>query len=64
MTGESDLIRKNPEKHPFMLSGCKVQTGFGKMLVVCVGMNTQFGILKQAVLTASQERAAAPRRCL
>ena len=60
MTGESDLIRKNPEKCPFLLSGCKVQTGFGKMLVVAVGMNTQFGILKQAVLTATQERDQTP----
>ncbi|KAK2944167.1 ion-transporting P-type ATPase [Blattamonas nauphoetae] len=60
MTGESDLIKKSPETHPFMLCGCKVQTGFGRMLVLSVGMNTQFGILKQAVLTAAEERTQTP----
>ncbi|KAK2962314.1 ion-transporting P-type ATPase [Blattamonas nauphoetae] len=60
MTGESDLIKKNPETRPFCLCGCKVQTGFGKMIVSSVGMNTQFGILKQAVLTAAQERNLTP----
>ncbi|KAK2958516.1 ion-transporting P-type ATPase [Blattamonas nauphoetae] len=60
MTGESDLIKKSPETRPFCLCGCKVQTGFGKMLVTNVGMNTQFGILKQAVLTAAQERSLTP----
>ncbi|KAA6380940.1 MAG: putative Plasma membrane calcium-transporting ATPase 3, partial [Streblomastix strix] len=54
MTGESDLIRKSPEKMPFMLCGCKVQTGTGHMLCVAVGMNTQFGILKQAIITSTQ----------
>jgi Ca2+-transporting ATPase len=60
MTGESDLIRKGPDKNPFLLCGCKVQTGFGKMLVTAVGMNTQFGTLKQAVITAAQERDQTP----
>ncbi|KAA6357788.1 MAG: putative calcium-transporting ATPase 10, plasma membrane-type [Streblomastix strix] len=53
MTGESELIKKSPEKMPFMFCGCKVQTGFGKMVVVAVGMNTQFGILKQAIITSA-----------
>ncbi|KAK2948872.1 ion-transporting P-type ATPase [Blattamonas nauphoetae] len=60
MTGESDLMKKDPEVKPFLLCGCKVQTGFGKMLVTNVGMDTQFGILKQAVLTASSERTLTP----
>ena len=60
MTGEPDLIRKAPDNNPFLLSGCKVQTGFGKMVVVAVGMNTQFGILKAAVLSATQERKMTP----
>ncbi|KAH7825098.1 P-type ATPase (P-ATPase) Superfamily Protein [Monocercomonoides exilis] len=60
MTGESDLIRKSPEKHPFMLCGCKVQTGYGKMVVVAVGMETQFGILKKAIITAAEEREDTP----
>ncbi|KAA6400096.1 MAG: putative Calcium-transporting ATPase 4, plasma membrane-type [Streblomastix strix] len=56
MTGESDLIKKSPEKMPFMLCGCKVQTGFGKMVVIAVGMNTQFGIIKQIISKNIQER--------
>ncbi|KAA6357311.1 MAG: putative calcium-translocating P-type ATPase, PMCA-type, partial [Streblomastix strix] len=53
MTGESDLIKKSPEQTPFMLCGCKVQTGFGKMVVVAVGMNTQLGILKQTIIASA-----------
>ncbi|KAH7823435.1 P-type ATPase (P-ATPase) Superfamily Protein [Monocercomonoides exilis] len=60
MTGESDLIRKTPDKHPFLLCGCKVQTGYGKMVTTAVGMDTQFGILKQAVLTSAKERSLTP----
>ncbi|KAA6398486.1 MAG: putative P-type ATPase [Streblomastix strix] len=60
MTGESHLIRKTYNQNPFMLCGCKVQTGFGKMVVVAVGMDTQFGKLKQAVLQSAQERQQTP----
>ncbi|KAA6394931.1 MAG: putative Calcium-transporting ATPase 3, plasma membrane-type [Streblomastix strix] len=60
MTGESDLIKKSPEQMPFMLCGCKVQTGFGKMVVVAVGMNTQFGILKQTIIASAQKKQQTP----
>lgn len=43
MTGESHLIKKDTAKCPFMLCGCKVQTGVGLMLVIAVGTETQFG---------------------
>ncbi|KAF4039447.1 Cation transporting ATPase C-terminal domain [Phytophthora infestans] len=48
MTGESDLLPKNRE-NPFLLSGTKVMEGLGKMLVVCVGENSQAGIIKSLI---------------
>jgi len=50
ITGESDLIKKNPfDGHheekvaPFLVSGSKVMEGTGLMLVCTVGVNTQLG---------------------
>lgn len=43
MTGESDQVKKTAQK-PFLLSGCQVSTGSGKMLVTAVGMNSEWGI--------------------
>ncbi|CAI5710378.1 unnamed protein product [Hyaloperonospora brassicae] len=48
MTGESDLLSKSAE-NPFLLSGTKVMEGVGKMLVVCVGENSQAGIIKSLI---------------
>ncbi|TMW69043.1 hypothetical protein Poli38472_001199 [Pythium oligandrum] len=48
MTGETDLLTKNAE-NPFLLSGTKVMEGLGKMLVVCVGENSQAGIIKKLI---------------
>lgn len=49
MTGESDLMVKGRE-NPFLLSGTKVMEGLGKMLVICVGENSQAGIIKKLIL--------------
>ncbi|KAI9921678.1 hypothetical protein PsorP6_002041 [Peronosclerospora sorghi] len=65
MTGESDLLVKNAE-NPFLLSGTKVMEGVGKMLIVCVGENSQAGIIKSlingnrpgAAATGSDSKAA------
>jgi Ca2+-transporting ATPase len=43
MTGESDPLRKDAETKPFMLSGCKVNEGYGEMVVTAVGLNTEWG---------------------
>ncbi|CAH0492823.1 unnamed protein product [Peronospora farinosa] len=48
MTGESDLLSKDAE-NPFLLSGTKVMEGVGKMLVICVGENSQAGIIKSLI---------------
>eukprot|EP00249_Psilotum_nudum_P020710 c27815_g1_i1 orf=255-3401(+) len=42
LTGECEPVCASGEK-PFLLSGTKVQNGFGKMLVTAVGMNTEWG---------------------
>ncbi|MCO5560036.1 hypothetical protein L7F22_013642 [Adiantum nelumboides] len=48
MTGESDIVRVD-QKKPFLLSGCKVEDGFGTMLVTGVGTNTEWGQLMAAI---------------
>lgn len=42
MTGETDMIKKSAET-PFMLSGCQVADGNGKMLVTAVGIYSEWG---------------------
>jgi Ca2+ transporting ATPase len=64
MTGESDLLVKNKE-NPFLLSGTRVMEGLGKMLVTCVGENSQAGIIKKLIIgkqgqKKKQEQPAAP----
>ncbi|KAH7819773.1 P-type ATPase (P-ATPase) Superfamily Protein [Monocercomonoides exilis] len=60
MTGESDLIKKDPTNCPFLLCGCKVQNGMGKMVVVAVGLDTQFGKIKRTILENAQAREDTP----
>jgi len=50
MTGESDLLVKEPKENPYLLSGTKVMEGFGKMLVIAVGENSQAGIIKTLIM--------------
>lgn len=53
MTGEPILIKKT-EKQPFLLSGCQVGEGYGKMLVTAVGKYSEWGKLKAALVSAEQ----------
>ncbi|KAH7430908.1 hypothetical protein KP509_08G020300 [Ceratopteris richardii] len=48
MTGESEQVHVD-QKRPFLLSGCKVEDGFGTMLVTGVGVNTEWGQLMAAI---------------
>lgn len=49
LTGESDLCKKDPDKHPFILSGTGVKEGTGAMVIVAVGLNSQAGIISSTV---------------
>ncbi|CAN4112983.1 unnamed protein product [Withania somnifera] len=49
MTGESKIVHKDPSKSPFLMSGCKVADGYGTMLVVGVGINTEWGLLMASI---------------
>lgn len=55
MTGEPDVIKKNPEKDPFFLSGTQLQDGMGRMLVILVGQTSYQGKMKAAVSEESGE---------
>ncbi|XP_014635093.1 PREDICTED: plasma membrane calcium-transporting ATPase 2 isoform X3 [Ceratotherium simum simum] len=45
LTGESDQVRKSPDKDPALLSGTHVMEGSGRMVVTAVGVNSQTGII-------------------
>ncbi|RHZ31091.1 hypothetical protein DYB26_006314, partial [Aphanomyces astaci] len=57
MTGESLLLKKDRQTAPFLLSGTKVMEGVGKMLVICVGENSQSGIISKLIQNASSKHA-------
>ncbi|KAM0017791.1 putative P-type Ca(2+) transporter [Helianthus debilis subsp. tardiflorus] len=48
MTGESKIVHKD-QKSPFLMSGCKVADGYGTMLVMSVGINTEWGLLMASI---------------
>ncbi|XP_009757245.1 calcium-transporting ATPase 8, plasma membrane-type [Nicotiana tabacum] len=48
MTGESKIVHKDL-KSPFLMSGCKVADGYGTMLVIGVGINTEWGLLMASI---------------
>ncbi|XP_005534530.1 PREDICTED: plasma membrane calcium-transporting ATPase 3, partial [Pseudopodoces humilis] len=45
LTGESDHVRKGPDRDPLLLSGTHVMEGSGRMVVTAVGVNSQSGII-------------------
>lgn len=50
MTGEPDAVKKSESK-PFLLSGCQVSAGSGTMLVLAVGMNSEWGVTYRSKFT-------------
>lgn len=46
LTGEPEDIDKDAETDPFLLSGCTVSAGSGKIVATAVGRNSQWGIIK------------------
>jgi len=57
MTGESDMIEKSPDHAPFMLSGCIVCDGIGRMMVTCTGPESVWG---KAIAKLTQEYEDTP----
>ncbi|KAK4425595.1 Calcium-transporting ATPase 12, plasma membrane-type [Sesamum alatum] len=55
MTGENILVHINRDQNPFLLSGTKVAEGYAKMLVVSVGLNTEWGLLLSSISVDSRE---------
>jgi Ca2+ transporting ATPase len=49
LTGESDEVKKSTETHPFLLSGTAVMKGTGLMLVTCVGLFSEEGIIQKLI---------------
>ncbi|XP_071720668.1 calcium-transporting ATPase 12, plasma membrane-type-like [Rutidosis leptorrhynchoides] len=56
MTGESDHIEIDSKTNPFLFSGSKVGDGYGKMLVISVGMNTAWGEMMSSITTNTNEQ--------
>ncbi|KAG1672246.1 hypothetical protein FOA52_002948 [Chlamydomonas sp. UWO 241] len=50
MTGEADDVSKSAKGDCLLLSGSKVQEGFGRMLVIAVGPNSQQGKINRLVV--------------
>ncbi len=55
MTGESDEVKKSIETNPFMLSGTSVMKGTGLMLVTCVGLFSEEGIIQKLITGVGEE---------
>ena len=61
MTGESIPVKKTSQDHPmgdatsFLISGSKITDGSGFAMTLCVGVNSQFGILKGSMETETPD---------
>ncbi|XP_031263719.1 calcium-transporting ATPase 12, plasma membrane-type-like [Pistacia vera] len=55
-TGDSDHVEVDSEHNPFLFSRSKVEDGCAQMLVVSVGMNTQWGEMMSSISGDSNER--------
>ncbi|MBN8152371.1 hypothetical protein J0J37_22625, partial [Vibrio vulnificus] len=54
LSGESEPVNIYAEK-PFLLSGTRVQDGWGKMLVTAVGMQTEWGKLMETLSEGGED---------
>jgi Ca2+-transporting ATPase len=57
LTGESEAVKKDPERDPFLLSGSIVSEGDTRMLVLAVGTRSQWG---KIILDLSSEDDPTP----
>eukprot|EP00042_Codosiga_hollandica_P046002 m.476351 g.476351 ORF g.476351 m.476351 type:complete len:410 (+) comp57152_c0_seq8:48-1277(+) len=58
LTGESVEIKKSADKQPFLLSGTAVMKGTGSMLVTCVGLFSEEGIIQKLITGVGKEEVA------
>ena len=63
MTGESEEVKKTIDKNPFMLSGTAVMKGTGAMLVTCVGLFSEEGIIQKLITGVGAEEVRANLPC-
>ncbi|EGD82982.1 P-type ATPase [Salpingoeca rosetta] len=49
LTGESHDIKKDLVKNPWLLSGTSVKQGSGRMIVTCVGLFSEEGIIQKLI---------------
>ncbi|KAK4425594.1 Calcium-transporting ATPase 12, plasma membrane-type [Sesamum alatum] len=62
MTGERNLVHINRDQNPFLLSGTKVAEGYAKMLVISVGLNTEWGLRMSSGSVDSREDTPLEKR--
>jgi len=55
LTGETKDIHKN-EENPFILSGSSIKLGAGMMIVTCVGLFSEEGIIKKIITGVGKEQ--------
>ena len=61
MTGESDHVKKSVERDPLLFSGTHVMEGSGKMVVTCVGENSQSGQIFKLLGAGADSDEPAPK---
>jgi len=55
LTGEPEDVEKDLVSDPFLLSGCTVTAGSGRMVAVAVGRDSQWGVIKSALETGQDQ---------
>jgi len=55
LTGESEPIKKKPDKNPWCRSGTQVTEGSGKVLIIAVGENSEWGKTLSLVAGESED---------
>ncbi|XP_020871438.1 calcium-transporting ATPase 8, plasma membrane-type [Arabidopsis lyrata subsp. lyrata] len=56
ITGPHDIVQKDLQIDPFLLSGSKLIEGIGTMLVTSVGMNTEWGQMMEIAHDTDEEK--------
>ena len=54
LTGEPEDLKKTLQKDPFLLSGCQITSGIGRMVVIAVGAESRWGRIKAKLAVEQQ----------